>query len=242
MEEDEKLYNNEEKLNFIIKYLKLDVGEIEKNFGYASGYVSKLRGNHYGKLRPIHFYAFESAYNIPLQIFQDEKIDTTHKIINILKQKSKKDKNIFKRDESVLEGLLGEWYAYVYAGSPFAPIYCIKTTIYSDYTISDENGNYGQILIGELQSVFIKKAVNSRNFVSILFDNADIRFELFHFSMLSKRNQVKREMCNFGFFSRKKIDSEFAKKILGRKEDVQLKMSCDFKERVAEYAELIEED
>jgi hypothetical protein len=188
----------------------------------------------------MHFYAFESAYNIPSKIFKDKTIDTSTKIIDILNQANSKDKDFFTNDKNTLEALLGKWYAYVYAGSPFSPIHCIETIFHSDYKITDENGNYGKVLIGELQTVVIKKAVNSKNFISILFDNADIRFELFHFSMLSKRNHVKREMCNFGFFSRKKIDLEVAEKILGKRELVQLKMSCDFKERVAEYAELMD--
>jgi hypothetical protein len=239
MEEDEIFYNNEEKLNFIIDHLKLDVKEIEKAFGYKSGYVSKLRSNTYSTLKPIHFYAFESAYGIPRKIFTDRKINSSSQIIAILKPKIEKKKDIFEENEFVFEQLVGKWYAYVYPGNPFIPIYCIETIIHPDYTITDENNNYGQLLIGELQSLFIKKAINSKNFISILFDNADVGYELFHFSMLSKSGQVKREMCNFGFFSRKKIDLEIAKTILGKREEIQLKIDFDLKERVAEYAVMV---
>ena len=241
MEEDKIFYNNEEKLNFIIDYLKLDVKEIEKTFGYKSGYVSKLRSDTYSTLKPIHFYAFESAYGISRKIFTDRKINSSSQIIAILKPKSKKQKGIFEENEFVFEKLVGRWYAYVYPGNPFIPMYCIETIIHPDYTITDENNNYGQLLIGELQSLFIKKAINSKNFISILFDNADVGYELFHFSMLSKSGQVKREMSNFGFFSRKKIDLEVAKTILGERKNVQLKIDFDLKERVAEYAVMVEE-
>jgi len=240
--EDKKLYNNEEKLDFIIRYLKLDINEIEKNFGYKSGYASKLRNHDYGMLKPIHFYAFESAYNIPRKIFTDESIKSSKQIIDILEQEKRKNMGIFGKNEYVLKTLLGKWYAYVYPGNPFLPLYCIETTIHSNYTVTDENNNYGQLLVGELQSVFIKKAVNSKNFISILFDNSDVGYKLFHFSMLSKSGQVKREMCSFGFFSRKKIELELAKTILGEKNNVQLKIDFDLKERVAEYAIMIEED
>ena len=238
---EDNFFYNEEKLNFIIDHLKLDVKEIEKKFGYSSGYVSKLRHHSYGKLKPMHFYAFESAYGIPCKIFTDKKINSSSQIISLLKSKSESKKGIFEEDEFILEKLIGRWYAYVYPGNPFLPIYCIETTIHSDYTITDENNNYGKLLIGELQSLLIKKAINSKNFISILFDNADVGYELFHFSMLSKSGQVKREMCNFGFFSRKKIDLELAKTILGKREDIQLKIDFDLKERVAEYAVLVEE-
>jgi len=240
MEENKIFYNNEEKLNFIIDHLKLDVAEIEKTFGYRSGYVSKLRSDIYSTLKPIHFYAFESAYGIPRKIFTDRKINSSSQIIAILNSKKDKQKSIFSDNEFIFEKLVGKWYAYVYPGNPFIPIYCIETTIHPDYTITDENDNYGQLLIGELQSLLIKKTINSKNFISILFDNADVGYELFHFSMLSKSGQVKREMCNFGFFSRKKIDVEIAKTILGKREDIQLKIDFDLKERVAEYAVMVE--
>ena len=238
---NEKFYNSEEKLNFIINYLNLNVKEIEKNFGYASGYVSKLRNYAHNTLKPIHFYAFESAYNIPRKIFTDTNINTSTQIISILNRESEKVEDIFEENDFIFEKLVGRWYAYVYPGNPFIPIYCIETTVHPDYTITDENNNYGKLLIGELQSLFIKKAINSKNFVSIMFDNADVGYELFHFSMLSKSGQVKREMCNFGFFSRKKIDLELAKTILGKREDIQLKIDFDLKERVAEYAVMVEE-
>ena len=240
MEENKIFYNNEEKLNFIIDHLKLDVKEIEKTFGYKSGYVSKLRSNIYSTLKPIHFYAFESAYGIPRKIFTDRKINSSSQIIAILNSKKDKQKSIFSDNEFIFEKLVGKWYAYVYPGNPFISIYCIETTIHPDYTITDENDNYGQLLIGELQSLLIKKAINSKNFISILFDNADVGYELFHFSMLSKSGQVKREMCSFGFFSRKKINVEVAKTILGKREDIQLKIDFDLKERVAEYAVMVE--
>jgi len=240
--EDKKLYNNGEKLDFIIDYLKLDVNKIEKNFGYTSGYVSKLRNHSYSTLKPMHYYAFESAYNIPRKIFTDETIKSSKQIIDILEQEKRKDIGIFEENEYILKTLLGKWYAYVYPGNPFLPLYCIETTIHSNYTVTDENNNYGQLLVGELQSVLIKKAINSKNFISILFDNSDVGYKLFHFSMLSKSSQVKREMCSFGFFSRKKIELELAKTILGEKNNVQLKIDFDLKERVAEYAVMIEED
>lgn len=230
--------NNEEKLDFIIDYLNLSAKEIEKKFGLSSGSVSKLRKYSYDKLRPMHYYAFESAYNIPIQIFTDETIKNSTQIINLLKQKREDEKSIFENSID-LKGIIGTWYAYVYPSSSFEPTYSIKTTIHADYTVTDKNNNYGQLFIGELQTVLIKKAVNSRNFISIVFDNSDVGYELFHFSMLSKTNHLKKEMCNFGFFSRKEITLEVAESILREKKDVQLQIDSAFKERVVEYAGMI---
>ncbi|SFV64828.1 hypothetical protein MNB_SV-14-1152 [hydrothermal vent metagenome] len=234
------LATKEETLKFLIKnYFRLSQKKLAEEFEVTEAEMSKIINNHEKKLKNIHLLGFCYLQNIPYEIFNTKKFNTEEKVVSFLDNlKKDKKKEIFCKDEVLFNNLVGVWYAYFYPGSSFGEIYSIKTTIHDDHSISDENGNYGQLLIGELQSVIIKKARNSKNFISILFDNADVAFELFHFSMLSKRNHVKREMCNFGFFSRTKINLEVAEKILGEKRNVQLKMDCDFKERVAEYAEI----
>ena len=235
-----QLDTKEEKLQFLIRsYFKLSQKKLAEKFEVTEAEMSKIVNNQENKLKNIHLLGFCYLYDIPYEIFNHQKFNSEERIKEFLDnyQKSQK-KEIFNKDEPLFQNLKGIWYAYFYAGSSFGDIHCIETTIHDDHRVSDENGNYGKLLIGELQSVIIKKAVNSKNFISILFDNADVGFKLFHFSMLSKRNQVKREMCNFGFFSRKKIDLVLAEQILGEKKHVQLKMDCDFKERVAEYGEM----
>jgi len=233
------LETKEETLKFLIKdYFKLSQKKLAEEFDVTEAEMSKIINNHEKKLKNIHLLGFSYLQNIPYEVFDTKKFNSEEKVKTFLESyKRSQKKEIFCEDEVLFKNLVGVWYAYFYPGSSFAEIYSIKTTIHDDHSISDENGNYGQLLIGELQSVIIKKATNSKNFISILFDNADVAFELFHFSMLSKRNHVKREMCNFGFFSRQKITLELAEQILGEKRQVQLKMDCDFKERVAEYAE-----
>jgi len=234
------LETNEEKLQFLIKkYFKLSQKKLADEFEVTEVEMSKIVNNQENKLKNIHLLGFCYLYNVPHEIFNNSDFNTEEKISFFLDNYEKKqEKKIFHKDEVLFKNLVGVWYAYFYPGSSFGNIYCIKTTIHPDYSITDKNGNYGQLLTGELQSVIIKKATNSKNFISILFDNADVGFKLFHFSMLSKRNHVKREMCNFGFFSRNEINLEVAEQILGEKKQVQLKMDCDFKERVAEYAEM----
>jgi len=232
------LETREEKFQFIIKkYCKLSQKKLAKEFEVTEAEMSKIVNNHENKLKNIHLLGFCYLYDIPYEIFENKKLNTEERVKEFLDSyKNSKEKEIFQKDEILFERLVGVWYSYFYPGNSFGDIRCIETTIHSDYSVTDENGNYGDLLIGELQSAIIKKAVNSRNFISILFDNADVGFRLFHFSMLSKRNHVKREMCNFGFFSRKKLELDIAEQILGEKKLVQLKMDCDFKERVAEYA------
>jgi transcriptional regulator with XRE-family HTH domain len=238
-ENEEKFFYNEEKLNFIINHLKLDVKEIAHLFGVKPAYISKLREQSHNSLKPMHLYAFSSAFNIPYKIF-DKNVNTTEQIKTILEKEKKVSKELFfKKNKQLLEDIKGDWYAYFYPSNQFSDIYRIKTSINNDGTIIDENNNFGKLLIGTNQSLIIKEAFNSKNLITIVFDNHKVAYDLFHFSLISKRNHIPREMFNFGFFSRQEIPLDKVKKILGEKEKIQLKMLCEFEERIAEYVEFL---
>ncbi|CAA6812382.1 MAG: Unknown protein [uncultured Sulfurovum sp.] len=233
-------YYNEEKLSFIIDYLKLDVKDIADVFGTKSNYISKLRDQMHNTLKPMHLHAFSHAFNVPYRIFEDRNINSSEKIRAVLEAKEASDnKTIFKKNEQLIKDIQGDWYAYFYPSNRFANVYCIKTTITKNAEVIDANNNVGKLLIGKNQSMIVKEAFNSKNLISIIFDNHQVAYNMFHFSLVSKRNHVNREMLNFGFFSRKEIEPDLAKEILGEKKYLQLKMQCDFVERISEYVEVI---
>jgi len=238
-ENNERFYNNEEKLDFIIKYLKLNVTEIANLWGVQPNYISKLREHTYDSLKPMHLYAFSSSFNIPFEVF-DKNIKYANDIKMIIENQNRvKETSIFNNNEHILKTMEGEWFAYFYPSNQFAEVYSIKTTIHSDGTVTDENKNGGKLLIGQNQSIIVKEAFNSKNLVVIVFDNHQVAYNMFHFSLVSKRNHVNREMLNFGFFSRKEIEPDLVKEVLGDKEHLQLKMKCDFVERISEYVEIL---
>ena len=238
-ENNEKFFYNEDKLKFIINYLKLDVKEIANLWGVKPAYISKLREQSHNSLKPMHLYAFTGAFNIPFKVF-DKKIKTSEQVIEILEEhKREKKEELFSKNKQVLENIEGEWYAYFYPSNRFSEIYRIKTTVNLDGTVVDANGNRGKLFIGTNQSIIIKESTNSKNLVSITFDNHQVAYEMFHFSLVSKRNHNALEMFNYGFFSRYEIEADMLKDILGEKSKVQLKMECDFSERISEYVEII---
>ena len=240
MQEDtiQHFYNDEEKLSFIIDYMKLNVKDIADLWGVQSNYISKLREQTHGNLKPMHLYAFTGAYHVPFNVF-DKKVKTSTEVIEILKEaKREKIKKLFKKDKKLLEDIQGVWYAYFYPSNKFSDIHKIKTTINSDGTVIDQNNNWGKLLMGTNQSLIVKEASNSKNLVTIVFDNHKVAYGMFHFSLVSKRNHIPREMFNFGFFSRQEIETEKVKEILGEKEKIQLKMLCEFEEGIAEYVEM----
>ena len=231
---------NEKKLGFIMDYLNIDSKDVADIFGVKPAYISKLLGYTYGVLKPMHLYAFAGAFNVPFKVFAKEVKNSTQ-IIEILEEdKQEKQKVLFKKNRQLLENIQGDWYAYFYPSNRFSEIYRIKTTINLDGTVVDANGNSGKLLIGTNQSIIVKESQNSKNFVSITFDNHQVAYKMFHFSLVSKRNHNNLEMFNYGFFSRYEIEPEMLKDILGEKPKVQLKMECDFAERISEYVEIIE--
>ena len=229
------LENNQEKFNFIINELKLEVNEIASKFGVTTGTVSGWRKEYNNKeLKPMYLYALESAYGVPYKIFEDTSINTKEQVKALL-HKEKSNISVFQENERLLKALVGTWYAYLYPSNLFADIYHIKTTINTDGTVIDENGNWGELKLGKNQSMIIKEADNSKNLISMTFDNIQVRYGMFHFSLVSKRNIINRELFNYGFLSRKKIDNDIATKILGDKQFLQIKIQYDLVERIAEY-------
>ncbi len=233
-----KLESKEEKLDFIIKHLCLEVKDLASKFGVSSGTISKMRSSYNSTLKDVYLYAFENVYGVPYKIFKDKNINTKEQIIEILEKPKEEIKDdIFHENKELLDYLVGDWYAYFYPSNSFTPIYSIKTTIHSDGRVTDENNNSGRVYFGKMQSMIIKEAYNSKNLVSITFDNMQVAYGMFPFTLVSKRNHVNRKMCNFGFFADRELKLDIVKKILGSVEEVQLKMNCDFGERISEYIE-----
>jgi hypothetical protein len=224
--------SKEEKLDYIINFLSLNGNEIASKFGLNSSSISKMRNPFNSMLKPIHLYAFESAYGIPYKIFEDKNINTPKQVIKILDEKKKKaTKDVFFQNEDLLTQLVGDWYAYLYPSTSSDDIYEIKTTIFEDGTVIDENNNHGNIYLGKRQSIIIKEARNSEELISITFDNRQVTFGMFSFTLVSKINFSNSKMCNFGFFSKKELTEEVVKQILGDIERVQFKLDNNFEER-----------
>jgi len=231
------LETKEEKLQFLIKkYFKLSQKKLAKEFEVTEVEMSKIVNNQENKLKNVHLLGFCHLHNIPYEVFENKKLNTEEKVKTFLDNyKSNNKKEIFKKDTKLLKNLIGDWYAYFYPSNSFANIYSIKTTIKEDGSVIDENNNFGKVYLGTMQSMIIKEAYNSKDLVSITFDNIQVAYGMFPFTLVSKRNHINREMCNFGFFSYKKLDLDIVKKILGNVEEVQLKMNCEFRERIGEF-------
>ena len=231
----EYLYYKEEKLKYVIKKLNLSNKEISEKLEINRTMVANIQSYHQDRLRKHHLYAICSAYNIPIEIFENKNIKTKEHIDEILNNRY----SMFHKNYELLEKLKGEWYLYSYPSNlAFADVWETKTTIYEDFSVEDMHKNRGKLFIGKKQSIIIKESHNSKNFTSITFDNDKVTYENFVFSRVSKSNSLNQELFNFGFFSRKKMDRERAKKVLGELEKVQLLMDFDMLRRVSYCIEI----
>jgi len=237
MIENQIFYNREEKLHYILKKLNISTKDIAERLEISTGLVSQIQHFYYGKLRKIHLYAISNAYNIPIEIFEEESINSTELIDKLLKQSVAKE--MFKPNHQLLDKLLGKWYLYSYPSNlNISDVWSTETHIYEDSTVFDKHKNKGFLHIGEKQSVILKESHNSKNVTTTVFDNDRVTYENFPFSRIAKSNNFNREILSFGFFSRRDIAKSEAKEILGEIKKVQLQMDYSVIERISGLIEI----
>lgn len=229
----------------------LSAVEVQKFFGYDSpNMMYKLRHGD-SPLTAPHIKLLEYMCHIPSEVFEKNvrfNKDSTLEVDNIIKnnyeKQIKEDKEVdtkfpFYENKNLLKRLTGTWYAYSFGTSPddgieTSGVYTIETTIHDDQTVTDMNGNRGRLFLGHNQSTIIKESKNSRDLITMVFNNTEVSYGRFHFSIQSQRNVVRRRMCNFGFFSKKKLNEKEYMNILGDKiEKMQLQIDSEFVERVS---------
>jgi transcriptional regulator with XRE-family HTH domain len=230
--DDEKLYYQEEKLKYVIKTLHLTTKEVAKELEISQGMVSQILNYRNNRLRRIHLHAICHAYSIPIEIFENREVNSTELIDQMLKESQ--NGSMFRKDYELLDKLLGKWYLYSYPSNPnLSEVWATETYFYEDFSVEDMHQNRGKLLIGKNQSIIIKESHNSHNLTSITFDNEKVTYKNFAFSRVSKSNSLNQELFNFGFFSRKKMETEEAKEILGEIKKVQLHMDYEMLKRIS---------
>lgn len=226
--------HQEEKLHYVLKTLGLSTQEIAKKLEISPALISQIQNHYNDKLKKIHVYAISNAYNIPLEIFENPHIKTAKQIDTILYHHTKRH-SLFEDDNlTLMQKLVGKWYLYSYPSNPQrTDVWATETTIYDSYMVEDAHKNQGKLYIGKNQSIILKESNNSKNITSITFDNNRVTYGLFPFSRVSKSNNFNKELFNFGFFSREKLNETKAKFILGEIPKVQLQMDYGMIERIS---------
>ena len=231
-----------ERLDYALKYKKLTDLEVAEALGVNHSYIAKLRKSSVNALREMHIVAICYLFNIPIEIFKNKNIGSEKEIKKIL-DTQKIENSIFYQDYRLLNKLTkkneGIWYFYSYPSTiSLANVWITKTQFFDDFSVIDEHNNKGKLFIGKNQSIIIKESSNSKNITSITFDNARVFYNAFIFSRVSKSNGANRELFNFGISSRKKLDKNLVKEILGDMKEVQLQVNYSILERIAVIMEI----
>jgi len=220
-----------------------------KTFGYdkenvVSNFCSKTVKSH---LKKIHKESIERHHHIPMIIWDkdfpfnteliDQEIKEYQASLNQGSLTLETKDTIFQKNPKLFEKLKGVWYAYIYPSNPASAvetegIWIVPTEIYDDYTVVDHWNNKGYLKLGKQESLIIKESYENNDLTVIRFQNRQVPFEHFRFTIVSNQNYTTHEMVNFGFYSRKKYTPKEAKRILGDMNKVQMKLDFGFEERI----------
>jgi len=244
--------NNSEKLDYILsKYI--NASEVTRQFGFKSNSMISNMRNGQGNIARLHIDGLKKYFNIPTEIFQNDistKIEIDKLIKNYSEQAKKElliiasdlnqtelSKKVFLKNKKLFQKLKGVWYAYLYASNPLSAsktegIWIVETTINEDCSVVDYWGNRGYLKIGKHESLIIKESYDNDDLTIIRFPNRQVPSQHFRFVIISNQNNTTHEMVNYGFYSRIKYEPKEAKKILGEKSKVQLKLDLDFNDRI----------
>ena len=99
----------------------------------------------------------------------------------------------------------------------------------------DEFDNEGKLFMGENQSLIIKKTPNEKNFSIIVFNHTHVTYKTFRFTIFSIQNGTGsggEEMINWGFYTKNRVSLQEVENILGKKDNVQIKLDLNFAKRV----------
>jgi len=93
----------------------------------------------------------------------------------------------------------------------------------------------GRIVIKEKQSCIGMIDKNTKNSISISFDNADINYDIFKIIKIDKQFMEDEDMVSIGIFSREKLEDVVVKELLGDEEKTIFKIPSGIKKSIAKY-------
>jgi hypothetical protein len=239
-EHDKKVADLLDKI--IDRYIKV-ANHITKAFGFKSNtMISNLRNNkHPSTINQLYMDGLEKYFDIPKEVWENVDISDNQLDKLIVQYRKNKKSNqidtIFSKNQKLFNKLKGVWYAYLYASNPNSAkesegIWIVQTTINNDYSVVDYWGNRGYLKLGKNESLIIKESYDNNDLTIIRFPNRQVPSQHFRFVIVSNQNNTENEMVNFGFYSKVKYSAKEAKRILGDKNKMQLKLDIEFNNRL----------
>ncbi len=182
--------------------------------------INKTNITHWEKsnrLKTLHIYAFCKAFEIPLEIFTNNSINSHQKIADYITQ-TKENSMLYNNSQKLIQKLQNEWFIYIYSSeidNKF--ILEIKCTINENYQVclSVEQTDYqGKIYILQDQSLIIVNNIELEHKIYITFENNKID-TLFFSCLKYKNNLLTASVINIALFSKESLSQEKIEDLLG---------------------------
>ena len=227
---------NEDKLDFLLDYLKISTNDLAKKLEISKSGISQWRNRNYKKFKKLHQYALKEAFNIPIEIF-DEEVDSKEKIVSILnKSHFNLNSNI---NYDILEDMVGDRYCYMYNNSDMLNINKLK--FLDNLTVlCYENSNlklYGKVIFLDKAQTII--SLSSKEYpynVFIIFNTEYILNDIFYATTIFKSQYSKKDIVEFTIVSKAKLPTKDVKKLLDNPKSKRLILSDDFVENIKHYS------
>lgn len=184
--------------------------------------------------------------NIPAFTLHHHKniIDEYHAMFRKIKKRSlnyqefMEDNNqICNQSNPILEKLVGQWYHYVHGSKKF---WEDRVMIYQDgrveYFVEEQLTEDGLIINREFQSVILLDDIKTKRLFTIVFDHQPYKIQkAFITKSISKQSEKEFDILAIGIFSRRPIDIEKAKEILGNSQEVRILEQGSTSDNLANY-------
>lgn len=227
---------NEEKLDFLLDYLKISTSEIADRFETSRSVISQWRSNTYKKFKKLHQYALKDAFDIPLEVF-NESVTTKEQIVSILnKNSSFINSNI---DYKILKKLIGDRYCYSYSASGVLEINIVR--FLDDLTVlcyTNENLQfYGKIIFLDKAQVVISLSSSEYPYnIFLIFDSEYIINDIFYAIVIFKSDYSKEDIVEFVIMSKNKLPLKDVKKLIQNPKTKQLIATNEFIKNIKHYS------
>ncbi len=226
---------NEEKLDFVLDYLKISASEVAEKFETSKSVVSQWRSTNYKKFKKMHQYALKDAFGIPLEVFEDS-ITKKEEIVSLLNKTMYQDNSNI--DYEILEKLIGDRYCYSYNSSDLLKIDFLR--FLDDLTVlcyEDDNLQfYGKVIFLDKAQTII--SLSSKEYpynIFIIFDTEYIVNDIFYATLMFKSDYIKQDVVEFIIISKKKLPLNDIKKLLQNPQSKRLKANKEFIENIQYY-------
>jgi hypothetical protein len=162
----------------------------------------------------------------------------SYKIDDFLKQE-------YQFNQTILDKLNGEFFHYAYGSKEGKENG--KNHFWNNRKIVIDKGNNaqlfqdkkllatGRVVIEEKQTTILMMDKNTKNSISISFDNIDTNYEIFKVIKIDKQFMEDEDMISVGLFSREKLDDSVAQNLLGDEEKIVFKVPSNIKKSIAQY-------